>query len=152
MSDTNQIQVNFYDTIEDDQLQFVVIIAKFHTSYIFCKHKQRETYELPGGRRESNESILEAAKRELEEETGAINYHIKPICVYSVIGQTRVNESGKETFGMLYEAEVVEFASLHHEIECIELFEELPDYLTYPLIQPVLLKEYERKMKNNDKV
>lgn len=34
------------------------------------------------------------------EETGAVVFDIKPICVYSVKGKTRVNENlGDETFG-----------------------------------------------------
>ena len=32
----------------------------------------------------AGENILETAKRELQEETGAIKFEIKPICVYSV--------------------------------------------------------------------
>ena len=37
--------------------------------------------------REVGEDILETAKRELQEETGAIQFDIKPICVYSVTGK-----------------------------------------------------------------
>lgn len=50
--------------------------------------------------REENENILETAKRELYEETGAIDFKIKPICVYSVIGKNRVNDTGEELYGM----------------------------------------------------
>ena len=94
-----------------------------------------DTYEVPGGHREAGENILEAAKRELQEETGAVKYEIKPICVYSVIGKTRVNNTGEETFGMLYFAEITEFAKeLHSEMEKVVLMDELPENWTYPLI------------------
>ena len=41
------------------------------------------------------------AKRELQEETGALRFEIKPICVCSVTGKNRVNDTGEETFGLL---------------------------------------------------
>ncbi len=46
---------------------------------------------------------------EFYEERGAIEDSIAPLCIYSVIGKSRVNESGKESFGMLYVAEVCGF-------------------------------------------
>ena len=83
------IEVKFYDKAADDLLKFAVIIARQDGKWIFCKHKQRDTYELPGGHRESGETILEAARRELQEETGAIDFAIEPVCVYSVKGENK---------------------------------------------------------------
>lgn len=140
------IEVKFYDTIDDRLLKFAVIISKFDGKWVFCKHKDRRTYEIPGGHRENGEDIDTTAKRELQEETGAIDFTIKPICVYSVTGKTRVNISGEETYGMLYFAEIKGFDSeLHSEIEKVELFHELPTEWTYPLIQPLLIEEYKRR-------
>ena len=137
------MQVNFYETADDNLLKFAVIISRSHGKWVFCKHKERDTYEVPGGHREAGETILDAAKRELQEETGALRYDIKPICVYSVIGKNKVNQTGEETFGMLFFAEIEEFEKeLHSEMERVELFEELPEKWTYPLIQPILIKEY----------
>lgn len=138
--------VKFYESVDDSLLKFAVIISKSNEKWIFCKHKERSTYEVPGGRREKCESILDTAKRELYEETGAIDYEITPICVYSVIGKTRVNETGEESFGMLYYADIKQFEKeLHSEIEKVELFDELPAEWTYPLIQPLLIEEYIRR-------
>ena len=138
------MEVKFYDRVEDSLLKFAVIISKSQGEWVFCKHKERDTYEIPGGHREEGESIEDAARRELCEETGAIKFDIKPLCVYSVTGKNRVNEQGNETFGMLFFADITEFENeLHSEMEQIALFSELPtDNWTYPLIQPVLAKKY----------
>ena len=99
---------------------------------------------MSGGHREAGEDILETAKRELQEETGAIKFEIKPICVYSVTGKTRVNDTGEETFGLLCFAEITEFAKeIHSEMEKVVLMDELPENWTYPLIQPKLIENKE---------
>ncbi len=54
------------------------------------------------------------------EETGAVKFEIRPICVYSVTGKTRVNETGEESFGGLFYAEITSFGEIHSEMEnCI---------------------------------
>ena len=136
--------VKFYDVVQDSLLKFAVIISRYNGKWVFCKHKERSTYEVPGGHREAGENILDTAKRELYEETGATNFDIKPVCVYSVTAFD--NFDGQETFGMLYFADIKEFEpELHSEIEKIEFFSELPNNWTYPLIQPKLIKEFERR-------
>ena len=140
------MRVRFYDGVDDGLLKFAVIISKSDGKWVFCKHKERNTYEVPGGHREDGEQIDDTAKRELKEETGAIDFTINPVCVYSVVGKNRVNATGEETFGMLYFAEISKFESeLHSEIEKVVLLNELPDEWTYPLIQPLLIAEYERR-------
>lgn len=140
------VEVKFYDNIEDELLKFAVIIAKTDDKWVFCKHKERETYEVPGGHRELGETILEAAKRELMEETGAIEFKIEPICVYSVKGKTRVNENIEdESFGMLFIADIFSFGELHNEIEKILITDTLVNNWTYPFIQPELLKEAKKR-------
>ena len=142
------MKVKFYDTVNDELLKFAVIISQSNGKWVFCKHKERDTYEVPGGHREAGEDIFETAKRELQEETGAIRFEIKPICVYSVTGKNRVNDTGEETFGLLCFAEITEFAKeLHSEMEKVVLMDELPENWTYPLIQPKLIEEWNRREK-----
>lgn len=140
------MKVKFYENIEDALLKFAVIISKSEGKWVFCKHRERDTYEVPGGHREINESILDTAKRELNEETGAIDFSIEPICVYSVTGKNRVNKCGEEMYGMLYYAEIKKFSEeLHSEMEKIVMLDKLPTNWTYPLIQPLLIKEFQRR-------
>lgn len=136
--------IRFYDSVDDSLIKFAVIISKHKDKWVLCKHKERTTYEVPGGHREAGEEINDTAKRELYEETGAVEFDIRPVCVYSVTASD--NFDGVETFGMLYFADIKRFESeLHSEIEKIELFDELPDNWTYPLIQPELLSEINSK-------
>lgn len=145
------MQVKFYEQVDDKLLRFAVIVARHRGKWVFCKHRERDTYELPGGHREPGEGILEAARRELQEETGAAAFSIHPVCVYSVIGKNRVNESGEECFGMLYTAEIETFqGQLHSEMERVLLLEQLPTRWTYPEIQPRLVEEYQRRERDGD--
>lgn len=129
------LAVKFYEDVKDELLRFAVVIAKHDGKWVFCKHKERETLE----------AIAETAKRELMEETGAVKFEIRPICVYSVTGKTRVNETGEESFGGLFYAEIASFGEIHSEMEKIVLCDALPENQTYPEIQPALLKEAERR-------
>lgn len=140
------LEVKFYDRVDDTLLKFAVIISKTDGKWVFCKHKERDTYEVPGGHREAEEMIFETAKRELKEETGATDFDIKPICVYSVKGKTRVNENiDDESYGMLYIADIYSFEEIHSEIEKIVISDKLIENWTYPLIQPKLIEEAQRR-------
>lgn len=133
--------VRFYDEVEDSLLKFAVILARSGGKWLFCRHRERTTLEIPGGHREPGESVDQAARRELREETGAKDFIIRPVCVYSV-----VRDDG-ESFGMLYYAEITSFEELHSEIEEIFLMDTPPEgNWTYPEIQPRLMEEVRRRL------
>ncbi|MBC6003212.1 MAG: NUDIX domain-containing protein [Paeniclostridium sordellii] len=105
------INVNFFkwDEIDDNDLLFAVIVSRFQNKWILAKHKDRETWEIPGGHREKGEEISITASRELQEETGAKEFKIIPICIYSVTKEDSDNiKHPVSTFGGLYFAEVTE--------------------------------------------
>lgn len=133
------VNVNFYklNTIEDNKLLFAVIMTKYNGQWIYARHKDRNTWEIPGGHREENENINDTASRELFEETGAIKFRLTPICTYSVESGESIGYT--ESFGQLFYSEVEALDDkLHFEISEIKLFDDIPDNLTYPLIQPFL--------------
>ena len=141
------LEVKFYKTsdIDDSLLDFAVIVARYKGKWIWVKNKTRKSWEVPGGRREKKEAILETAKRELYEETGATEYEIKPVCIYSVLKDTYFDDAihypEKESYGLLYFAEITELGSLpDNEIEMIDFFDEAPINLSFPLIQPLLIE------------
>ncbi len=133
--------VQFYDEVDDALVKFAVILARYDGKWVYCRHKERSTLEIPGGHREAGETVEQTAARELREETGAEAFSIRPVCVYSVI-----RDDAEESFGGLYAAEIFSFGELHSEIEEIFLLEEPPEgNWTYPEIQPKLLEEAIRR-------
>jgi 8-oxo-dGTP diphosphatase len=132
-------EVKFYDPlfVPDSKLTYSVISARFEDKWIFVRHQNRTTWEIPGGHIEEGETSFDAAGRELMEETGALNFTIKCIATYSV------SISRKTGWGRLYIAEVSQIGQVPDisEIAEIRLSDHLPENLTYPDIQPNLYKK-----------
>lgn len=118
--------------------KYVVIIAKFQGSWLLCKHKKRNTWETAGGHIESGETPIDAAKRELFEETGAVLYEIKPIFDYWAEDETSRGN------GMVFYADIKILGDLpESEMEKVKCFEKLPDNLTYRDITPKLCQYFQ---------
>ena len=129
-------KVSFYPVgaVEDSRLLYAVIAARFQDKWVLVRNRDRDTWEVPAGHHEKGESIDRAAERELFEETGAVEYDMTPINVYSV------NDGEKEAFGQLFFAQIGRLGELpDFEIAEVGLFDAFPDRLTYPLVQPYLL-------------
>jgi 8-oxo-dGTP diphosphatase len=137
------MKVDFYEgdaEVRDENIIFAVIVAKYKDQWIVVRHKQRSTWEIPGGHREKSENLHQTAERELYEETGAQQFIMFPVCVYSV---TRNEEC---SYGKLFYAEVKELGQLPEmEIAEIKVVEGLlQEDLTYPLIQPILFEKVQQ--------
>jgi 8-oxo-dGTP diphosphatase len=133
------VKVEFYSPNYDPESELIysIIAARFKDEWIFVRHKKRTTWEIAGGHIELNETPMDAARRELEEETGAIEYDIECIATYSV------TENYVIGFGRLYFAEVSKLGPVpgNSEIGEIILMKKLPENLTHPEIQPHLFRK-----------
>ena len=132
------MNIHFYEigSRKNSELLFAVIVARYQDKWIFVRHRDRDSWEVPGGRREPEEDINDTAARELTEETGARSFEVVPVCIYSV------EREGVESFGQLFFAEVKELGELRDsEIDQIMLSESMPGHLTYPWIQPHLYNQ-----------
>ena len=119
----NNFKINNFpeNPVPDSSIGWAVIVAKYLNQWIFVKHKDRESFETPGGTREKNESIIECAKRELFEETGAIDFEITPLEIYSI-----KHPDSSVTYGQLFYAHISKRTDLPEcEIEEMKLFTKL---------------------------
>ena len=137
-----EICMAFYDEAPDGlQQKYAVVIARYGGRLLWCRHRDRQTWEIPGGHIEPGESALEAAARELQEETGATDFTLQPVCWYSAWHSDGMPHS----CGLLCVADVHALGDLHNEIAEVRPFDGVPDALTYPDIQPRLFEEVNRR-------
>ena len=124
-----------YPLGELKQYKYVVILSEYEGKILLSRHKQRTTWETQGGHIEAGETPLEAAKRELYEESGAVDYDIAPLCDYW--GGTEDESQGAN--GMVFRAVIHKLEPIpESEMAEVKTFHTLPDHLTYPAITPVL--------------
>jgi putative nucleotidyltransferase with HDIG domain len=146
------METKVYDIgiVKDEELKFAVIVSKYNGKFVYARHKERKTWETPGGHRELNEDINDTAARELSEETGAVKFTIRPICDY-LCDYSVERENADKSYGRLYYAQIEELGELPDlEIAEIALFDDMPENLTYPEIQPVLFSRVLRDVNTSE--
>ncbi len=125
----------FYPLESFKNYKYVVILSRYQGKLLLSRHKQRDTWEAQGGHVEAGETPLQAARRELFEESGAVRYEIRPLFDYTFGGSC----------GVVFEAEILELGPLpESEMAEVRLFDRLPENNTYPAIYPFLFQEQER--------
>jgi 8-oxo-dGTP diphosphatase len=126
-----------------DNIGFVCIETKHKGKWVLSYHSRRQSWECPGGHVEEGEAPLEAAKRELYEETGAVSYTIIPVWDYKVFSADGTLHNN----GRTYYAEVASFEPLPggSEMSRIGFFDILPDNVTYNRDKMIRMLEHAEK-------
>ncbi len=117
--------------------KYVVTLSEYQGKILLSRHENRTTWETQGGHIEPGETPLEAAKRELYEESGAAEYTIEPLCDYWA------GEEGTDDWanGVVFRAVIQRLGPMpKSEMAEVKSFDILPENLTYPQITPVLFQ------------
>lgn len=124
--------------------KYVVVLSRLDGKWLLSKHKKRDTWETQGGHIERGETPIEAAKRELYEESGATAFSIRPLCDYWAADET------SRSSGVVFFAEIRSLGAMpESEMETVRLFDELPGNLTYPDITPKLFAYLSQKLRHD---
>ena len=137
------MKIKFYEKniIENEKLLYAIVVSRYKNKWIFVKHKERDTWEIPAGHREIDEDINLTAKRELFEETGAKEFEILYMYDYSL------EIDGKESYAALFFAEIYSLGDLpDFEIGEVKELKDMPKNLTYPSIQPKLFEKIKEEL------
>lgn len=137
------MKIKFYkkNIIENEKLLYAIVVSRYKNKWIFVKHKERDTWEIPAGHREIDEDINLTAKRELFEETGAKEFEILYMYDYSL------EIDGKKSYAALFFAEIYSLGDLpDFEIGEVKEFKDMPKNLTYPSIQPKLFEKIKEEL------
>lgn len=118
------------------EYKYVVVCTRYEGKWLLSRHKKRDTWETQGGHIEQGETPLDAAQRELYEESGVSDAEIIPVCDYY-----GYDDKGHSN-GVVFLAKVHSLGTLpESEMERVQAFAQLPENLTYPSVTPVLMAE-----------
>ena len=127
-----------YPLGEKAPYKYVVVLSEYQGKILLSRHKDRDTWETQGGHIEPGETPLEAARRELYEESGALDFDIRPVFDYWA-GDERAGASGQ-----VFAARIRTLGPLpYSEMAEVRAFDEVPPNVTYPAITPEIFASLE---------
>lgn len=133
--DTTRLFCNIHPLGMLGTYKYVVVLSYEAGKILLSRRCDRATWETQGGHIEPGETPLIAARRELYEESGALDFDIAPLCDY--FGYDDASSSN----GMVFVAEIHRRGALPaSEMGAVRAFDALPDArdLTYPNVTPRL--------------
>ena len=114
-----------------ERYKYVVIMSHMDGGFLLSRHKQRTTWEFQGGHIELGETPMQAARRELFEESGATAFDTAPLCDYWAGSED--GQSG--ACGVVFTVDIHRLGALpESEMAETRRFERLPENMTYPEI------------------
>lgn len=81
-----EVTLAFHEDAFAEKPRHVLVICRYKNSWLLTNHKERGL-EFPGGKVEAGETLEEAARREVMEETGAVARSLDSIGEYQVSDQ-----------------------------------------------------------------
>lgn len=134
-----ELQCRIHPVGELQTYKYVVVCSRYQDKWLLSRHKKRDTWETQGGHIEPGETPMDAAHRELYEESGVKEAVIEPVCDYYGY------DSQSHSNGMVFLAQIHHLGKLpESEMKETGLFEEMPENLTYPQVTPLLCREAEK--------
>jgi 8-oxo-dGTP diphosphatase len=131
--DTTRLFCNIHPLGTLETYKYVVVLSRENGEILLSRRRDRTTWETQGGHVEPGETPMEAARRELYEESGALEFEIAPLCDY--FGYDDQSSSN----GMAFVAEIKSRGPLpESEMAEVRRFSVLPEDLTYPNVTPAL--------------
>lgn len=123
----NEVKFSFEKEPFSSSPKHVFAICLYNGKWLLTHHRSRGL-EFPGGKVEAEETVVQAAHREVMEETGATIKHLH------YVGQYYVNGKGGTIIKNVYFAQIDKLLSKNHYFETKG---------------PVLLKELPKNIKQN---
>ena len=129
---------NIYPLGQKAPYKYVVVLSRYQGKILLSRHRDRSTWETQGGHIEPGETPMDAARRELYEESGALEFDIRPVFDYWA-GDDKGGASGQ-----VFAAEIHLLGPLpQSEMAEIRAFDEVPPNVTYPAITPEIFAHLE---------
>lgn len=139
--------VNFIEAfvLPEENLKYAIVCSKYQNKWVFVRHRLRNSWEMPAGHIEENESSLQAARRELYEETGAAKFSLRVVSDYSC------EWKGETNYGRIFYGNIIHLGKLpESEIAEVRFFNSLPAELTYPDIQNHVFEKVEKWIQESE--
>lgn len=115
--------------------RYVMIISIENGRFLWCRQKGKTTWEIPGGHIEPGETPEQAARRELFEETGAVEFSLTALFDCRVSGT-----------GIVFLAEVSRRGEIpKSEMQEVRAAENIPGEWSYPYLEQQILWRYQKE-------